>query len=129
MWPRLARVVRSEFISLREREYVKAAQSLGANDRRIIFRHVLPNAMAPIIVTATMNIALAALTEASLSFLGLGDPTAISWGGRLARGRELMHSAWWLTAFSGIAIFLTVLEFNLIGNGLRDALDPRLKKA
>ncbi|NIR17014.1 MAG: ABC transporter permease [Desulfobacterales bacterium] len=126
MWPTLARVVRSEYLSLRERDYVKAARALGVSDIRIIFRHILPNAIAPIIVTTTMNTALAILLEASLSFLGVGDPTVASWGGMLTQAKDHIYTAWWLATFPGIAIFLTVMGFNMVGDGLRDALDPRL---
>ena len=127
MWPRLARIVRSEFLSLREREYVKAARMVGATSRRIILRHILPNAMASIIVVSTLNISTAILMESGLMFLGLGDPTAITWGSMLATGRMYMIPAWWLVTFPGIAIFLTVMSFNMIGDGLRDTLDPRLR--
>lgn len=127
MWPRLARIVRSECLSLRERNFIVSAKAAGASDRKILFSHLVPNAMAPIIVTTTMNIALAILIMASVSFLGLGDPTVVSWGGMLTVGHHYIHSAWWLATFPGLAIFISVLAFNLIGDGLRDSLDPRLR--
>lgn len=127
-WPGLARMVRAEFLSLREQEFVLAAKALGASDSRIIFRHILPNAMAPIIVSATLQIGGAILTESSLSFLGLGIPEPFpSWGSILNAGRTNLRQAPWITFFPGIFIFLTVLAFNYVGDGLRDALDPRLK--
>jgi len=127
-WPGLARMVRAEFLSLREQEFVLAAKALGASDSRIIFRHILPNAMAPIIVSATLQIGGAILTESSLSFLGLGIPEPFpSWGSILNTGRTNLRQAPWITFFPGILIFLTVLAFNYVGDGLRDALDPRLK--
>jgi len=127
-WPGLARMVRAEFLSLREQEFVLAAKALGASDSRIIFRHILPNAMASIIVSATLQIGGAILTESSLSFLGLGIPEPFpSWGSILNAGRTNLRQAPWITFFPGIFIFLTVLAFNYVGDGLRDALDPRLK--
>lgn len=127
MWPRLARIVRSETISLKEQVFTMAARSLGAGKLRIMFRHILPNTMASIIVVFTLNIAIAILMESALAFLGFGDPTLPSWGLQLGRGRRYLPSAWWLTTFPGIAVFLTVLSFNLVGDGLRDSLDPRLR--
>lgn len=127
MWPRLARIIRSEFLSLKEQEYIKAAKALGAGDFRIIFRHILPNCIASIIVVSTLNVAIGILMESALSFLGLGDPTVCSWGIQLGNGRKFMMSAWWLSTFPGIAIFITALSFNLLGDGLRDSLDPRLR--
>lgn len=127
MWPRLARIVRASFLSLKETDFVKAAKTLGASDRRIIFRHILPNAMAPIIVTTTFNLAGAILLESSLGFLGFGDPTAYSWGSMLERASEVIRFAWWQATFPGLAIFLTTLALNFVGDGLRDALDPRLR--
>lgn len=127
-WPGLARIVRGQFLSLREQEFVMAARALGASDARIIFRHILPNAMAPIIVSATLRIGSAILSESSLSFLGLGVPEPFpSWGSILNTGRTYLRYAPWITTFPGIFIFLTVLAFNYVGDGLRDALDPRLK--
>lgn len=127
-WMGTARFVRAEFLSLRERDFVQAAKALGVNDRRIIFRHILPNALAPVFVTATLDVATAILVEAGLSFLGFGvQPPAPSWGNILTEGRTYIFDAWWLTVFPGFAILLTVLSFNLVGEGLRDSLDPRLR--
>lgn len=127
-WPSLARMVRGQILSLREQEFTEAARALGASDARIIFRHILPNAMAPVIVSATMRIGGAILSESSLSFLGLGVPEPFpSWGSILNAGRNYLLQAPWITTFPGTFIFLTVLAFNYVGDGLRDALDPRLK--
>lgn len=128
-WMGTARFVRAEFLSLRERDFVQAAKVLGVGDKRIIFRHMLPNALAPVFVTATIDMATAILIEASLSFLGFGvQPPAPSWGNILTEGRIYIFDAWWLTIFPGLAILVTVLSFNLLGEGLRDALDPRLRE-
>jgi len=127
-WMGTSRFVRAEFLSLRERDFVQAAKALGVKDRRIIFRHILPNALAPVFVTATLDVATAILVEAGLSFLGFGvQPPAPSWGNILTEGRTYIFDAWWLTVFPGLAILITVLSFNLLGEGLRDALDPRLR--
>lgn len=127
-WEGTARFVRAEFLSLRERDFVQAAKALGVKDFRIIFRHILPNALAPVFVTATLGVASAILIEASLSFLGFGvQPPAPSWGNILTEGRTYIFDAWWLTVFPGFAILFAVLSFNLVGDGLRDALDPRLR--
>jgi peptide/nickel transport system permease protein len=127
-WMGTARFVRAEFLSLRERDFTQAARALGVKDFRIIFRHILPNALAPVFVTATLKVASAILIEASLSFLGFGvQPPAPSWGNILTEGRTYIFDAWWLTVFPGLAILITVLSFNLVGEGLRDALDPRLR--
>jgi peptide/nickel transport system permease protein len=127
-WMGTSRFVRAEFLSLRERDFVQAAKALGMGDRRIIFRHILPNALAPVFVTATLDVATAILVEAGLSFLGFGvQPPAPSWGNILTEGRTYIFDAWWLTLFPGFAILMTVLSFNLLGEGLRDALDPRLR--
>jgi peptide/nickel transport system permease protein len=127
-WMGTSRFVRAEFLSLRERDYVQAAKALGVKDSRIIFRHILPNALAPVFVTATLDVATAILVEAGLSFLGFGvQPPAPSWGNILTEGRTYIFDAWWLTIFPGLAILITVLSFNLLGEGLRDALDPRLR--
>lgn len=126
--PRFARVVRSAVLVLREDVFVEAGRSLGASDLRIIVRHILPNAISPITVQATYSFATAVLSEASLSFLGVGaPPTVPSWGNILAEGRLLVAQAPWLTLYPGAAIVLVVLGMNLFGDGLRDALDPRLK--
>src|SRR4030043_30750 len=127
-WMGTSRFVRAEFLSLRERDFVQAAKALGVRDPRIIFRHILPNALAPVFVTATLDVASAILIEAGLSFLGFGvQPPAPSWGNILTEGRTYIFDAWWLTLFPGFAILITVLSFNLLGEGLRDALDPRLR--
>jgi len=127
-WEGTARFVRAEFLTLRERDYVQAAKALGVKDSRIIFRHILPNALAPVFVTATLGVASAILIEAGLSFLGFGvQPPAPSWGNILTEGRTYVFDSWWLTVFPGLAILIAVLSFNLAGEGLRDALDPRLR--
>ena len=127
-WMGTASFVRAEFLSLRERDFVQAARSLGVKDSRIILQHILPNALAPVFVTATLSVASAILVEAGLSFLGFGvQPPAPSWGNILTEGRTYIFDAWWLTVFPGLAILITVLSFNLVGEGLRDALDPRLR--
>ena len=127
-WMGTSRIVRGEVLSLREREFVQAARALGMGDLRIIVRHVVPNTMAPVIVSATLGIGLTILTEASLSFLGLGvQPPTPSWGNMVADGRDALTEAWWIATFPGLAIVLTVVAFNLLGDGLRDALDPRLR--
>ena len=125
-WMEPARLIRAEFLSLKEREFVVAARAIGASDGRIIFRHVLPNGLSPILVSATMGIGGAILIESGLSFLGLGvQPPTPSWGSLLASGKDNIEIAWWLSAFPGLAILLTVLGYNLLGEGIRDALDPR----
>jgi peptide/nickel transport system permease protein len=127
-WMGTSRIVRGEVLSLREREFVQAARALGMGDLRIITRHVIPNTMAPVIVSATLGIGLTILTEASLSFLGLGvQPPTPSWGNMVSDGRDALTQAWWIATFPGLAIVLTVVAFNLLGDGLRDALDPRLR--
>jgi len=127
-WMGTARIVRGEVLSLREREFVQAARALGMGDMRIILRHVVPNTLAPVIVSATLGIGLTILTEASLSFLGLGvQPPTPSWGNMVADGRDALIQAWWIATFPGLAIVFTVIAFNLLGDGLRDALDPRLR--
>ncbi len=125
-WMGTSRLVRGEVLSVREREFIQAARALGFGRARILFRHILPNVATPIIVAATLGIGNTILVEASLSFLGLGvPPPAPSWGGMVAAGREVMLDAPWITLFPGLAIVLTVMSFNLVGDGLRDALDPR----
>ncbi len=127
-WMGVARLVRAEFLSLRERDFVLAIRSLGASDSRIILRHILPNALSPVLVSAALGIAGAILTESALSFLGIGvQPPTPSWGNMLIAGKQTLGTAWWLSVFPGIAILLTVLSYNLLGEGLRDALDPHLK--
>lgn len=127
-WPTIARLVRAEFRSLREMEFVMAARSLGYGHARIIFREILPNALPPIIVTTSVMVATAILMEAALSFLGLGDPNVVSWGSMIGAGRELLRTAWYLTALPGVVIVLAVLALNLIGDGLNDALNPRFSR-
>ncbi len=127
-WMGVARLVRAEFLSLREREFVLAARAVGASDLRLIFRHMLPNALSPVLVSATLGIAGAILTESALSFLGIGvQPPTPSWGNMLISGKQTLGYAWWLSVFPGLAILVTVLGYNLLGEGIRDALDPRLK--
>jgi peptide/nickel transport system permease protein len=128
-WMGVARLVRAEFLSLRERDFVQAARALGARDARVIFRHILPNALSPVLVSATLGVAGAILTESALSFLGIGvQPPTPSWGNMLIAGKQTLGTAWWLSAFPGLAILITVLGYNLLGEGIRDALDPRLKE-
>lgn len=129
-WMGVARLVRAEFLSLRERDFVLAARTIGASDRRIIFRHILPNAMSPVLVSATLGVASAILVESALSFLGIGvQPPTPSWGNMLITGKQTLGTAWWLSAFPGFAILITVLGYNLLGEGIRDALDPRLRNS
>jgi len=126
-WMGVARLVRAEFLSLRERDFVLAARALGASDRRVIFRHILPNALSPVLVSATLGVAGAILTESALSFLGIGvQPPTPSWGNMLIAGKQTLGTAWWLSVFPGLAILFTVLGYNLLGEGIRDALDPRI---
>jgi peptide/nickel transport system permease protein len=125
-WPPVARLVRGEVLSLRTREYVQAAVTLGLSTPRIIFGEVLPNAVAPIIVMASLMVASAILLESALSFLGLGDPNMMTWGFMVGAGRTRLIDAWWISFIPGFAIFLTVLSLNLVGEGLNDALNPRL---
>lgn len=127
-WPFLARVVRSEYLSLRETTYVEAARSMGATSWRIIVRHILPNILSIIIVLATMDIPWYIFYEATLTFLGFGDPSAPSWGVLLARGFRHIQTAWWLVTFPGLALLFTSLGFNLFGDGLRDALDVKVRE-
>lgn len=127
-WTDMARLVRAEFLSLKERDYVLASKSLGASNMRLLFKHLLPNALAPVFVTVSFGVAGAILLESGLSFLGLGvQPPTPSWGNILTAGKDYLETAWWLTALPGNAIFITVLCFNLVGDGLRDILDPRLR--
>ncbi|MBI1737393.1 MAG: ABC transporter permease [Candidatus Rokubacteria bacterium] len=126
-WVVYARVVRSAVLSLREREFVQAALALGSRDGRVLIRHVLPNALTPWLVVATLDMARVIVIESALSFLGLGvQPPTPTWGGMLADGRVYISTAWWLATFPGLAILVTVLGINLFGDGLRDTLDPRL---
>lgn len=125
-WMGVTRLVRAEFLSLSEREFVMASRTLGARDFRLIFTHLLPNSLTPIIVSSVLGVASAVLLESGLSFLGLGvQPPQASWGNILTDGKEYIQFAWWLSLFPGLAILVTVLGYNLLGEGLRDALDPR----
>jgi peptide/nickel transport system permease protein len=127
-WMGITRLVRAEFLSLKERDFVLAERAIGAGAPRIIFMHILPNALAPVLVSATLGIASAVLTESALSFLGIGvQPPTPSWGNMLTQGKEVLGVAWWMPVFPGIAILMTVLGYNLLGEGIRDAIDPRLK--
>ena len=127
-WMGITRLVRADFISLKERDFVQAARGIGASDLRIIFRHILPNAMASVLVAATLGVAGAILTESALSFLGIGvQPPTPSWGNILTAGKNNIDIAWWLSLYPGLAILITVLGYNLLGEGIRDSLDPRLK--
>jgi len=126
LWPSTARLVRGEVLAVREREYVEAARALGCSEARVLFRHVLPNAVAPAIVAAALGVGNAIVLEAGLSFLGIGvQPPAPSWGNMVADGRSRLLEAWWISTFPGLAIVVTVVSLNLVGDGLRDALDPR----
>ena len=124
-WPTTARLTRAQFLALAEREFVTAARGLGSSDPRIALRQILPNALAQIAVTASLQIPAAILSEASLRFLGLSDPSRLSWGGMLNQAQNFLQQSWWMAFFPGIAIFLTVLSFNLAGEALNEALDPR----
>ena len=126
-WMGVARLVRAEFLTLKEREFVTAARAIGVSDTGIIFKHIMPNAIAPVLVSATLGVAGAILTESALSFLGIGvQPPTPSWGNMLTLGKNFIEIAWWLSVFPGMAILVTVMGYNLLGEGLRDALDPRL---
>lgn len=128
-WPATARIVRGEVLSLREREFITAARALGFSRRRIVLRHLVPNVLGPVLVTATLGIGHTIVLEAGLSFLGVGVPLGTpSWGSMLAEGRSVMIDAWWLSTFPGLAIVLTVLAFNLVGEGLGDAFRPRTRR-
>lgn len=128
-WMGVTRLVRAEFLSLKEREFVLWSQSIGASGFRVIWRHILPNAMAPVLVAMTLGIPAAILTESGLSFLGLGvQPPFATWGNILNEGKDAIEIAWWLSVYPGLAILITVLSYNLLGEGIRDALDPRLRQ-
>ncbi|SDJ82341.1 ABC transporter permease [Billgrantia gudaonensis] len=127
-WPPVARLVRAEFLSLRHREYVEAARLVGQGNATIILRQILPNTLSPIIVLASLMVATAILLESALSFLGLGDPNVMSWGYMIGAARTVIRQAWWLSFFPGVAILLTVLALNLVGEGLDDALNPKLAR-
>jgi peptide/nickel transport system permease protein len=125
-WPYMARIIRGQVLSLREKEFIEAARSLGASDSRIIFRHILPNLVAPIIVYTTLIIPTNILFEAALSFLGVGvQPPTASWGAMIADATDIFDTAWWYMTFPGLALLFTVLAFNLVGDGLQDALNPK----
>ncbi|HOL55419.1 MAG TPA: ABC transporter permease, partial [bacterium] len=127
-WAGTARLIRGQILSLKESEYVEAARALGASNTRIIFKHIVPNCIAPIIISATLGMGGAIMTEASLSFLGLGaQPPIPSWGSMIDYAKDFLRTNLWYSFFPGLAIMITVFGFNLLGDGLRDALDPRLK--
>lgn len=128
-WTDIARIIRAEVMSIKKTAYVDAARLIGIRKRDIIFRHILPNAIAPVFVYMTFGISGAILTESGLSFLGLGvQPPMPSWGNILTAGKDYIHSAWWLIAFPGLAIFISVFGYNILGEGLRDFLNPKLKR-
>ena len=127
-WPQTARLTRAEFLKIKELEYVTAARAIGAKNRRIIWKVILPNAAPPLIVSATLTIGVAILFEAGLSFLGLGDPNVMSWGLMIGANRDQLLMAWWPVTFPGLAIFLTVLAVSLVGDGLNDAFNPKLRE-
>lgn len=126
-WPAIARLVRAEFLSLREREFVQSCVAIGMSESRIMWTQILPNCLAPVIIVASILVATAILVEAGLSFLGLGDPNVMTWGKMIGDGRASLRTAWYLSAIPGVAILLTVLGLSLVGEGLNDALNPRLK--
>ncbi len=126
-WPQTARLARAEFLKIKNLEYVTAARSIGTSDASIIWTVILPNALPPLIVSATLVVGVAILFEAGLSFLGLGDPNVISWGSMIGLNRPYILDAWWMVALPGIAIFITVLSISLIGDGLNDAFNPKLR--
>ena len=129
-WMGVTRLVRAEFLSLKEREFVVWSQNVGATGFRIVWRHILPNALAPVLVAMTLGIPAAILTESGLSFLGIGvPPPHATWGNILNEGKETIEIGWWLSVYPGLAILVTVLSYNLLGEGIRDALDPRLRQA
>jgi peptide/nickel transport system permease protein len=127
-WPSVARLVRGEFIAQREREYVQACKALGMRDWEIILVQILPNALAPVIVVSTLMVATAILTESGLSFLGLGDPNHVSWGYMIGVARTALRTAWWMAAIPGLMIVIAVIAINLAGEGLNDALNPKLRE-
>ena len=129
-WMGVTRLVRAEFLSLKEREFVVWSHAIGASGFRVVWRHILPNAMAPVLVAMTLGIPAAILTESGLSFLGLGvQPPYATWGNILNEGKDTIEIGWWLSFYPGVAILLTVLSYNLLGEGIRDALDPRLRQS
>ena len=129
-WMGVARLVRAEVLAIREADYIRAARCIGCSDLRIILRHILPNALSPVLVAATLGVAGAILTESALSFLGIGvQPPTPSWGNILTSGKDYIEFAWWLSLYPGLAILITVLAYNLLGEGIRDALDPRTRSS
>jgi peptide/nickel transport system permease protein len=127
-WPAVARLVRAEFLSLRTRDFVKAAVLGGQSSARIVFRQILPNTLSPIVVAASLMMATAILLESAISFLGLGDRSMITWGFMIGAGRTTLLQSWWLSAVPGVAIFVTVLGLNLLGDALNQALSPRRRE-
>jgi peptide/nickel transport system permease protein len=128
-WTGIARIVRGEFFKIREMDYVTSSRALGAKDGWIILRHMLPNALAPVLVSATFGVASTILIESSLSFLGFGvQPPTPSWGDILSQSRDFIDFAWWLTLIPGFAIFITITAYNLVGEGFQEAIDPRALK-
>ena len=127
-WPPLARLTRGEFLRLKGRDFVRAAACQGERPAALVLRHILPNALAPIIVTGSLTVATAILIESALSFLGLGDPNLMSWGYMVGAARTVIRQAWWTSVFPGAAILVTVLAINLVGEALNDALNPRLDR-
>jgi peptide/nickel transport system permease protein len=127
LWPQVARITRAEFLRLKNLEFVKAARAIGAGDARIMFRVILPNALPPLIVATTLVMGGAILFEAGLAFLGLGDPNQVTWGLSIGLNRGNFLTSWWTVTFPGLAIFFTVLSFSLIGDGLQDAFNPKLR--
>ena len=127
-WTGIARLTRGEFLKIKEREYVMAERAMGAGNMRIMWKIILPNSLPPLIVTMALSVGVAILFEAALSFLGLGDPNAYSWGYMIGSSREYIWDSWWAVTFPGLAIFLTTLGISLIGDGLNDALNPKLRK-
>lgn len=128
-WPPLARLTRAQVRSVAQREFVQAARCQGQSAASVLMRHVLPNAISPIIVTGSLTVAAAILIEAALSFMGLGDPNHMSWGYMIGAGRTVIRQAWWMSVFPGLAILVTVLAINLVGEALNDALNPRISRA
>ena len=126
-WPSNARMMRAQVMSLKERTYVKSAQTIGESKWRILFHYIVPNGIYPIIANTTMNVAQAILTEASLSFLGLGDPNVVSWGQMIMSGKSYLVNGWWISLFAGLAIMLVVIVFYMIGDGLNYAMNPKLQ--
>jgi peptide/nickel transport system permease protein len=126
-WPAAARLTRAEFLKIRELEYVKAARAIGSSDLRIMLRTILPNAMPPLIVATALTVGLAILFEAGISFLGLGDNRVVSWGSMIGKNQGFILESWWTVTFPGIAIFLTVLSISMMGDGLQDAFNPKLR--